>query len=127
MTRPTYEQLRELLRERIPADVAVTVPIEGRKAVLAKARWGAVATDSGSMDWTKAHRRALSAIEELTSHGFTEGLLGHPSPPFGVLLKVDPARHARIRELWQSLAPWRADVGAWPVLVRLTRRDKAAA
>lgn len=124
---PSFATLRRLLAEPISRDLAVTVPIEGRKAVLASARWGAVTTDAGALDWTSAHRVALAAVVELTSYGFTEGLLSHPSPPFGVLSKAPIDQHARIRQLWGSLNRWREDVAAWPLLVRLARRDKEAA
>ncbi|WP_286347304.1 hypothetical protein [Frondihabitans sucicola] len=124
LSRPSFAELRTLLSERIPADLAVTLPIEGRKAVMADARWGAVATDSGSLPWTAAHRRALASVVELTSYGFTEGLLSYDAPPFGVLSKVSVRDHARVRELWNSLGRWRPDVAAWPTLVRLARRDK---
>jgi hypothetical protein len=127
MSMPTYQELRDALRDRIPADVAITLPIEGRKAVLAAATWGTLSTDAGSIQWTRAHRRALASIEELGALGFTEGLLSYPSPPFGVLAKIAPDRHQRVRELWQSLAAWRSDVASWPALVRLSRQDKVAA
>lgn len=126
LSRPSFAKLRTLLSARIPADVAITLPIEGRKAVMADARWGAVATDSGSLQWTGAHRRALASVIELTGYGFTEGLLSHDTPPFGILSKVPFSEHARVRELWNGLARWRADIAAWPALVRLARRDKDA-
>lgn len=126
LTRPSYAELRAVLSAALPRDVAVTVPIEGRKAVLASARWGTVATDAGCITWTSAHRAALATVVELTSFGFTEGLLSHPSPPFGVLSRAPIDQHARIRQLWSSLARWREDVAAWPLLVRLARRDKDA-
>lgn len=127
MLRPTFAELRELLSTRLPRDAAVTVPVGGRKAVMANARWGAVATDFGTLDWTGAHRGALGTITTLLSLGFTEGLLSRESPPFGILSKLPPAQHMEVRQLWYSLAPWRRDVEVWPLLVRLTRKDKDTA
>lgn len=122
--RPTWQQVRDLLQKPLPLEQALIVPVSGKRIVAPRADWGKVTADCGPISWTVSHRALLNVAVFLRAAGFGEHHLAAQSPPFEVMVKIEPGRHAAIRRAWRAFDPARADKVMLPLFQRLTRESK---
>lgn len=125
----TYADCASLLSAPLPADVAVTVPIGGRKHIWHHAVGGHVTTDNLPRHlWTDSCATRLSAVRQLRTLGFGEAAIAELSPRWPVLSRLNPHDRQMALALWDTLADWRT---IWtPLLaiaIRATRTDKPEA
>lgn len=116
--------LVQALSQPTPSNVALSIPLSGKKMILPVARWGMVATDTKVFRWSPRNHRQLQAALELRRMGTGEPALADPSPPYYLFDKTDPAEHSRIRELWAVLKPVRDDKTMLPFIQNVSRKDK---
>lgn len=120
----TKADLVDALSQPTPSNMALSIPLSGKKMVLPAARWGMVATDTKRFRWSPRNHRQLQAALELRGLGLGEPALAGPSPPYYLLDKTDPAQHPRIKELWDVLRPVRDDKTMLPFIQNVSRKDK---
>ena len=123
---PNRAELVEALTGPIQADVAICVPLSGKKAVLPTAQWGRLASDATTLLWTSRDLRYLRSILRLRNLGTGEADLREPSPPYYLLAKTDPCLHEDIARLWEFLQPIRENKVLFPLFLHLSRKDKAS-
>lgn len=122
---PPLTGLLDALDGPIPLNVAISVPLSKKKAVLPTARWGQVAFDTMRTTWTPRMLRQLRAARHLRARGVAEPDLLADSPPGYLLAKVDtPEEHDLVVRLWRALDPVRHDKTFMPLLLTLSRKDK---
>lgn len=121
VTHPDPAQVRSLLDTALASDVALIVPLSGKRIVAPRARWGCLTTDSGALVWSASHRRLLRLAMQLRAWGFREQGLDEPSPPFDTLVRIDPDLHQQVQRAWAGFEPARADKTMLGVYQRLTR------
>ena len=124
MTTPGHADLIDILSKPLPGDVAVVVPVSGKKLLVPLARWGYLTTDTQTFTWTARHKRLLKTVIELREFGTPEGAFVEASPPFVLFTSLPPHQHDHVRDLWRILAPLRADKALLPMFVKLSRKDK---
>lgn len=120
----TKADLVQALSRPIPSNMAISIPLSGKKIVLPTARWGMVATDARLLRWSPRNHRQLKAALELRALGTGEVALAEPSPPYYLLDKTDTGDHPRIKMLWDALKPVRDDKMMLPLIQNLSRKDK---
>lgn len=124
--RPTRAGLVSALSGPVGTDVAICVPLSGKKVVLPTAQWGKVASDARVISWTPRHLRQLRAAVALREMGVGEPDLADDAPPFYLLSRTDPSEHAEITRMWRVLDPLRSDKTLLPLFLHLSRKDKAS-
>lgn len=122
--RPTHVEVQALLAHAIPVDIALVVPVGGKRVVLPRARWGQIACDSHVHTWTRRNSHLLQVGAQLLALGVPKGLLGKSSPPFDLLR--DSPDGERLLALWREFAPARNDKILQPLYLRLlgTERER---
>lgn len=90
-----------------PRNMALVVPISGRKHNLPHAQWGTIRIDNINLVWHTGDVTRLQVVGSLRSRGLPAAALADPSPPWS-WIATQPAelRSAALRE-WDVLAPWR--------------------
>lgn len=114
--------LRAMLSNPIPADVAVVVPLSGKRLIAPRAQWGTVITDTCLLKWSSRHKRLMDHAVTLREMGFTETGLRAPSPPFVVLSGLPVDQHAQVRSMWRDLKTVREDKTLLPFYLFLSRK-----
>lgn len=122
MNRPGIPALREILSAPIPADVAVIVPLSGKRIVAPRARWGQVVFDAGALQWRPRHKRLMHHATRLRELGFTETDLKADSPNHAVLTSLPVETHAEVRSMWREMHPLRDDKSLFPLFLLLSRK-----
>lgn len=118
---PSGSELRTALAGPVPPDMAVMLPVSGKKAVAPLAQWGMLATDGGAMVWERRHAQAVKKLMELKRTGISETALADPAPPGYVLDGLAAEPWNRVQQMWHDLNPLRQDKTLFPMLVKLTR------
>lgn len=121
LARPTGAQVRTLLQGPLPADVALIVPLSGKRIVAPRARWGQVAVDTGPFTWSASHARLLRLAVRLRGWGFGEKAMAESAPPFEILSRIRLDAHDDIRGAWREFEPARADKTMLGCYLRLSR------
>ncbi len=118
----TAGRVCELLRQPIPEDSAVVVPLRfNRKHVVPQAQWGTVRVDDVSLPWTRGDADRLAAVLRLRSDGFGGRMLALTSPPWPVLSKIGLPRRAEVFADWHLLDRWRPAHPGFDLAVVLSR------
>lgn len=118
---PTGTALRQALSGPIPGDVAIMLPVSGKKAVAPLAQWGQLTTDGGPTRWDRRRAQVVKQLMWLKSLGIPEMALTDPAPPVYALNRADPEQWGKLQQTWRDLQPARADKTTFPMLVKLTR------
>ena len=116
--------LREYLRAPIPPDVSLIVPLSGKRIIAPRAKWGSLTTDTGTVHWMAAHKRAMEAGIALREWGFPESSLREGSPPHGIIMKMPFSEHGKVRETWRVFDFARNDKIILPLMLFLSRKSK---
>ena len=124
LTHPDLAELRTSLSKPVPMDVALIVPISGKKIIAPRAQWGKVVTDTGSFTWSARHKRSMEYATILREMGFPESSLREESPAFPILAAPPFDQHEHVRAMWKYLAPTRADKSLLPLILLLSRKVK---
>lgn len=118
---PKGTELRAALSGPIPPDVAIMLPVSGKKAVAPLAQWGELTTDGGPTLWDRRRAQAVKQLMWLKGIGVPEMRLTEPAPPAYVLNDSDPQQWDQVQRAWRDLKTVRADKSLFPMLVKLTR------
>lgn len=107
----------------VPADVAVSVPVGGKRHVAPWMTWGQVVSDAGRVPWAAADAAALIELAALRARGYGEQALAEPAPPWPLLRRDSEMRDTLAR--WSACDRLRGYPPALDVALRATRKDKA--
>lgn len=121
LNHPTGTELRRALSGPIAADVAIMLPVSGKKAVAPLAQWGQLTTDGGLVAWDRRRAQAVKRLMWLKGLGIPEMALCDPAPPSYALNRADAQQWEQLQQIWSDLKPVRADKALFPMLVKLTR------
>lgn len=118
-----------LLSAPLPADVAVVVPVGGRKHLWHHCRGGHVTSDQvPAYRWDEQCAARLGAVAELRALGFGESAIAETAPRWAVMGRLSPDEQTEALRLWPLLDEWRT---IWrpllDVAVRATRTPKETA
>ena len=97
----------EVLTAALPHDMALIIPLRGRKHPLPSAVWGRVTVDDAQLSWTVRDADRLRVVQRLRSQGFGPRMLAAPSPPWPVLRGLPEEAWVSVLAGWESLAVWR--------------------
>ena len=122
--RPDATTLLSVLARPIPTDTTVIVPVNGKRIVAPRARWGSLTSDRGPTTWRGRHYQMLTAVNRLHDLGIWEKSLADPAPPWAALEALNTERHAEVRQLWALLKPARDDKTLLPLLQTLGRNTR---
>lgn len=120
-THPGAAEVRALLAGPVPPDIALIVPLAGKRIVAPRARWGHVVTDAGPLTWSVSHQRLLKVALRLRAWGFRERGLAESAPPFETLVDIDIAQHDQVRADWAAFEAARADKTLLGLYLKLSR------
>lgn len=120
---PNGAQLRAALNGPIAADIAILLPITGKRAVAPHARWGTLTTDTGPFKWERRHARLVQALLTLKKRGLTEPTLKEDDLPQYVFDKVPADLWEDTYAQWRRIAPVRQDKPLFSALLKLSREN----
>lgn len=120
-THPSGSELRAALSRAIPSNVAILLPITGKKAVAPQGRWGMLTTDSGPLNWSRDLARHVRDLLWLKARKCSEPMLSEPAPPSGILDKLSPEDWTAMQEAWARTSTVRTDKTLYPALLKLSR------
>ena len=99
----TKAETRPHLITALPAHIALTVPLSGRKHLLPQAQWGYLSSDNGTILWDKEAAELMLDFCILREAGVTdEHLTGHTLPPRTVLTA------SGVYTAWERIKPWKS-------------------
>lgn len=118
---PSGAELRSALSGPIASDMAILLPVSGKKAVAPLAQWGRLTTDGGPISWERRHAQAVKQLSELKGFNISEAALTDPAPPAYALNRATPHQWEWLQRRWNELKTVRQDKALFPMLVKMTR------
>lgn len=118
----TPDQVLTSLCQPFPPDMALSMPVAGKKHLLPYAEWGTVSSDGGPLPWTQEAANLARTLVELRFMGVREKELSAPAAPYRVVIALmsDTEATMRILNAWTELHAWQ-DGPYFAVAVRGTR------
>lgn len=114
-----------LLSGPLPLDVALVVPVGGKRVVLPRAQWGKVATDGRTFTWSPRHKRVLEAGVALLQVGASRQSLREAGPPFWLVKEAGERLPIKeLHRLWRGFNPARKDKVMLEMYLRLLGTDR---
>lgn len=98
----SLHELSDLLTAPLPSNIALTVPIAGKKHLLPYAHWGRITSDAGTHVWGPHEATLMRDIIKLRLSGVTSVALAQTAPPIKLLIE-QPGIHTT----WAQLNQWR--------------------
>lgn len=124
----TSRDLAAYLAGPIADDHALVVPLRpGRKHLFPAARWGAVAVDDITVEWSGSDAATLHAMQRLRVEGFSQTALSAAAPPYAFLQKVALHKWGRVLDDWEQLKRWRSEPPWWELGLRASVPTKVSA
>lgn len=119
-------EVTQCLSFALTDEVAVSLPVDGRKHLLPHAEWACVVSDDGPLVWGQAQASLVTLVAELRQAGIRENEFVEPVPPFRVvsLVMSDTAATLDLMARWELLRPWQSGPHLG-VAVRATRPSPA--
>jgi len=119
------DQVTACLQVPLTEEVALSVPILGKKHLLPYSEWGTVVGDDGALPWREPEAKLTCVVVALRSFGVRESEMGEPVPPYRVVsdLLADTQATLDLMAKWEELRPWQG-TPQFAIAIRGTRPEK---
>ena len=109
----------------VPPEIAVTLPLAGKKHLLPQAEWGTVSSDSGGLPWTEEAAALTILVASLREAGVKETEFIEPVPPYRIVAATLTDTNATLSLMthWEELRTWQGTPHL-VVSIRATRLPK---